>query len=489
MGKKKAEEMAKQRATFLEGSEKNGHSAEKAGKVFDLVDFFAGYGFNKSHSAAYALITYQTAYLKAHYPVEFVCATLTADKDKTEKVVRTVAEARVMGITVLPPDVNESQIDFGVVYDPADHAPKRRPDRPVSMGGTLRDAMRPKIRFGLGGVKGIGASALEALFEARIDEHKAEQPFADLFDFTGRVDLRRINKGVLEALVQSGAFDTAHERSKVSRAQAFAAIESAIERGRRIGQDRASGQTSLFGLLAAAPRKDAAPTAFPAVEAWDMRELLTRERSALGFYVSGHPLDRYRAELARFGNASTGTLAGRDDGTEIRIGGMVEGFRTRPTKTGGKIGFFQLEDAVGRVEVIVRDRELEAARAVLECAEPVYLEAKLRWERDRDADEESAGPPEPKLTLQAIKLLSTALRERTKAVRVKVSVERLDTRKLKALRDTLHAHPGPCPVGLELSSVERWSVAVAELGVSVDPSDALMISLERLFGEKVVELR
>ncbi|MDQ3032301.1 MAG: DNA polymerase III subunit alpha [Myxococcota bacterium] len=492
MGKKKAEEMALQRQTFVEGSEKNGHTAEQAGKIFDLVDFFSGYGFNKSHSAAYALITYQTAYLKAHYPVEFVCATLTADKDKTEKVVRTVAEARSMGVTVLPPDVNESAIDFAVVYDPAEHAPKRRENRPVSMGGVVRDPMRPKIRFGLGGLKGIGESALEAVFEARTGEDGREAPFADQFDFTARVDLRRVNKGVIEALVQSGAFDATHETLEVSRAQAFAAIEASIERGRRVSADRASGQTSLFGLFDAGARQEVDRTtaaAYPSVTAWDMRELLARERASLGFYVSGHPLDRYRTELARFGNATTASISGRDDHSEIRIGGVVEGYRERPTKTGGKIGFFHLEDADGRIEVVVRDREIEGARDILKSGEPVYVEAKLRWERDRDAPEEDDTPPEAKLTLQQVKPLAQALRERTKAVRVKVTVERVDAKKLRALRDALHAHPGPCPVGLELTSVERWSVSVAELGLSVEPSDALLASLERLFGEKIVELR
>jgi DNA polymerase-3 subunit alpha len=499
MGKKKAEEMAKQRQAFVDGAQTRGHTAEKAGKIFDLVDYFAGYGFNKSHSAAYALITYQTAYLKAHYPVEFVCATLTADKDKTEKVVRTVAEARAMGIDVLPPDVNESSIAFSVTYSPADHAPKRRPEKPVSMGGVVRDPMRPKIRFGLGGVKGIGEHALEAIFEARSGATEGEdagrarrQPFTDLFDFTARVDLRRVNKGVVEALVQSGAFDAPHAGMSVSRAQAFAAIESSLERGKRVSQDRASGQTSLFGLLDASARKDVertASAAFPSVSAWDTRELLARERSSLGFYVSGHPLDRYRSELTRFANASTGTIGGREDGAEIRIGGTVEGWRERPTKSGGKIGFFHLEDSNGRVEVIVRDREIESAREILTAGEPVYLEARLRWERDRDAPDDDPTAPEPKLTLQQVKPLAQALRERTKAVRVKVFVERVDAKKLRALRDTLRAHPGPCPVGLELASVERWSVSVPELGVSVEPSDALLASLERLFGEKIVELR
>jgi DNA polymerase-3 subunit alpha len=489
MGKKKAEEMAKQRQTFVDGAVGRGHTAESAGKIFDLVDYFAGYGFNKSHSAAYALITYQTAYLKAHFPVEFVCATLSADKDRIEKVVRTVAEARSMGITVLPPDVNESFIDFAVVYEPKDHAPKRRPDRPASLGGTLRDPCGPKIRFGLGGVKGIGEHALDAIFESRRDEHGNEQPFTDLFDFSSRVDLKRVNKAVVEALVQSGAFDTAHDKLSVSRAPAFLSIEPALERGKRATQDRLSGQTSLFGLFDAGPTKveRTSASAFPAIAPWDLRELLQREKNALGFYVSGHPLDRYKTELSRFGNANTSSLANGADGAEIRIGGTVEGLRERPTKTGGKIAFFALEDAHGRVEVIVRDRELEGARDVLASGEPVFIEAKLRFERDENGDEDKAA--EPKLVLTTAKILANALREKTKSVRVKIPVERVDAKKLRALRDALRAAPGPCPVSLELSSEERWTVSVPDLDLRVEPSEALMATVERLFGEKIVELR
>jgi DNA polymerase-3 subunit alpha len=491
MGKKKAEEMAKQRATFIAGAEQNGHTAEKAEKIFDLVDYFAGYGFNKSHSAAYALITYQTAYLKAHFPVEFVCATLSADKDKIEKVVRTVAEARSMGITVLPPDVNESDIDFAVVYDPKEHAPGARPGRPVSLGGTVRDKTQPKIRFGLGGVKGIGTNALEAIFEARSTEGRKD-PFRDLFDFTARVDLRRVNKGVIEALVQSGAFDAAHDAASVSRAQAFAAIEGAIERGKRIAAEKASGQTSLFGLLDASSRSNVEKVgggAFPSAIPWDLKELLGRERGALGFYVSGHPLDRYKDELARFCNATTASLESMTDGADIRIGGTVEGFRQRPTKSGGRIAFFSLEDALGRVEVVVRDRQLDAALPALESGEPVYLEATLRFEEDQGRDPDSDGAPEPKLILDSVRPLTAALRERTRSVRLRVTVEKVDGRKLRALRDAIALHPGPCPVSLELRSTERWTVALPDTGLLVEPSEALLAQLERIFGEKIVELR
>jgi DNA polymerase-3 subunit alpha len=495
MGKKKESEMAKQRAYFVDGAVTNEHSAEEAGRIFDLVAHFAGYGFNKSHSAAYALITYQTAYLKAHYPVEFICATLTADSDKTDKIVRTVAEARAMGITVLPPDVNESQIGFSVVYEPSAEGIRRKKDRPVSMGGKLRDATGPKIRFGLGGVKGIGSAALEAIFEARAqtpegEPSKEQQPFTDVFDFASRVDLRRVNKGVVEALVQCGAFDAVHAKLSVHRAQAHGAIEAAIERGKKATQDRESGQTSLFGLLEPAQMRAAQKTgagSFPGVEPWDLRELLAREKATLGFYVSGHPLERYASELKRFCDVTTASLSGRAEGARITIGGSVEGYRERPTKTGSKMAFFHLEDAEGRVEVIVRTGNLEAARPILSAGDPVLLTGDVKFERDRQASEEA--PADAKLILLEVAPLAASLRARTKAVRVKLTVERTDVAKLAALKKTLEANPGPCPVSLELVSIERWSVSVAETGLSVEPSETFMSSLERLFGEKVCELR
>jgi DNA polymerase-3 subunit alpha len=519
MGKKKPEEMAKQKATFVEGAVAKGYKAEDAEKVFELIDYFAGYGFNKSHSAAYALITYQTAYLKAHYPVEFVCATLSADKDKIDKVVRTVNEARSMGITVLPPDVNQSDIDFTVVYgfDEGGAGPgggkgkakKRKADQPVAQGGVVRDPLAPAIRFGLGGLKGVGTAALEAIFEARRGEGGAEMPFSDLYDFAGRVDVRRVNKNVVEALVQSGAFDGVHRPLSVSRAQAFGAIEAALERGKRASAERASGQTSLFGLLGGGTgggdtaRRAPKATDFPAVEPWDVRETLAREKQTLGFYVSGHPLDRYAAELKRFCNATTESLRSLPEGARVTVGGNIEGLRERPTKTGDRIAFFELEDASGRVEVIVRPKVLgqPGVREALATGEPVLVTGVVQFDRngggggaggggggdDGDAPGEQA--PEAKLVLDEVAGLGDALRARTKAVRVRVAVERCDRGKIEQLRDTLARFPGPAPVSLELWSEERWTVTLPTTGLSVEPSDALLSQLERLFGEKVAELR
>jgi DNA polymerase-3 subunit alpha len=496
MGKKKAEEMAKQKVTFIEGAQANGHTVEDAERVFELMNFFSGYGFNKSHSAAYALISYQCAYLKAHYPVEFLCATMTADRDKIEKVVRTVAEARAMGITVLAPDVNESEIDFACVYDLNAPVPKRKPNTPIALGGKLRDPLNPKIRFGLGAVKGVGGAALESILEARSAqiEGKPAEPFLDLFDFCSRVDLRRVNKGVVEALVQCGAMDSLHEPRKVERDKAFGAIDSAIEIGKRASADRESGQTDLFGALLG-ESSNGGPAinlgrkfTFPEVEPWQRNEKLKREKSTLGFYVSGHPLDAFREELKRFCNANTASITGAAEGNSVTLGGMVEDYRERNTKSGGKMAFFFLDDSYGRIEVIVRQRAVESFREILSGDAPLLITGVVRAERE-GGDDSGEQAVEVKLLLDDAALLVQALRARTKAVRVRVHVDRVDKRKLMELRRALEAHPGRCPVVVQLVASD-WRVQLGAAGkYMVEPSEAMMGSLERLFGEKVCELR
>ncbi|MFO0692692.1 MAG: DNA polymerase III subunit alpha [Polyangiales bacterium] len=505
MGKKKPEEMAQQRAIFLKGALERGYEEQKSNEIFDLMEKFAEYGFNKSHSAAYALITYQTAYLKTHYPVEFVCATLSADKDKIEKVVRTVSEARTMGITVLPPDVNESEVDFTVVYAPDEAKGVKRPkDKPVCQDKKVLDPLAPKIRFGLGAIKGLGGSALEAVLEARRQDEDGkadgiERPFQDLFDFCARSDMRRVNKAVCEALVQCGAFDSAHAPAGIHRSQAFAAIESAIERGKKLASERNSGQTNLFGLFdepAAAKSAQRSAAAFPAVPQWDAKELLTREKQSLGFYVSGHPLDRYGTEIRRLCNVTTATLADCDHNTSVTLAGSVEGFRERPTKTGGRIGFVTIEDSTGSLEIVVGDRLLknETLVAVLKSGEPVLVTGKVRRKRPNPAqggggDDEEEAEEKIELSLDDAKLLSEALQLKTSLVKVKLDVERVDRPLLSSLRETLEKHPGNVPVSLELSQRGQWTVALKQVGIFVEASDGLRAGLERLLGSKVCEFR
>ena len=490
MGKKKPEEMAKQKVTFIDGARKNGHHGEDAERVFELMSYFSGYGFNKSHSAGYALISYQCAYLKAHYPVEFLCATMTADKDKQEKVVRTVAEARSMGVTVLPPCVNESEIDFAVVYSPLRNPPKRRPNQPVASGGHLRDAMGPRIRFGLGAVKGVGGSAVDSIFESRTNEAGEKEPFTDLFDFTSRVDLRRVNKSVVEALIQCGAFDSVHEEQSVGRDQALCSADRAIALGKKEASQRESGQTDLFGMLSTSPGERATPVTRRVsfeepTERWDRTQRLQRERATLGFYISGHPLDGFEAELSRFCNATTESIVKLDEGTKVSMAGVIEDYRERKTKTGGKIAFFQLEDPRGRIEFIVRDKAIEKYREALHTDGPVLVSGIIRPDRNAEAE----GAAEVKVILDDVAPLLESLSSRTKAVRVKLHADRLSKELLSHLRGALLEHPGSCPVTLEIDSNSSWTVVLRAKELKVAPNAVMLSRIERLFGEKVCELR
>jgi DNA polymerase-3 subunit alpha len=400
------------------------------------------------------------------------------------------------------------------------------PTKPVALDGKLSDPMGPRIRFGLGAVKGVGSSALEAIFETRTGTGPApepgasnghqpppsdtapalrggasspaeprHEPFTDLFDFTCRVDLRRVNKAVVEALVQCGAMDSLHEPLGIHRAHACAAVDTAIERGKAASADRASGQTDLFGMFSAeaAPgeRPASAPErAFPAAAPWDRKELLKREKATLGFYLSGHPLDGYKEELKRFCNGNTISVENFKDGTQVTIGGVIEDFRVRSMKSGGKVAFFQLEDPFGRVEVIVRERALDAHREVLQSDAPVLLTGMAREERDQGGpDGEIVQGGEVKIVLDSVALLVDAFRSRTRSVRVRVHVDRVDKQKLLELRRTLEDFPGACPVTLQLVSDEAWHVTMGTKKILVDPSEAMLARLERLFGEKVCELR
>ena len=357
----------------------------------------------------------------------------------------------------------------------------------------MRDAQGPQIRFGLGGVKGVGESALEAVFEARKEEDGSPKPFGDLFDFAARVDLRRLNKGVLEALVQCGAFDRVHATLEKHRAQAFASIDSALERGKKLASERASGQQDLFGLLSEADKKEIRVDRvdFITIDPWDTRELLSRERGALGFYVSGHPLDAYGAEVARFCTTSVAGLSEMPAEARVEVAGLVEGLRERPTKAGGKMAFFALEDATDRVEVIVRPKFLEGAREVLTSGEPVLVSGQVQFEGERNAqgggDDEEAAALTTKLLLTDVKPLSSYLTGKAKAMRLTLDVEKLADQALLTLKRTLLGHPGPIPVQLELRGSD-FRVQLKGEGLYVTPSDLLMLQLNRLFGQKVGEL-
>ncbi|MGA7121632.1 MAG: DNA polymerase III subunit alpha [Polyangiaceae bacterium] len=492
MGKKKPEEMAKQKSVFIDGAKAKGVDEAEAERIFGLLEYFAGYGFNKSHSAAYALITYQTAWLKAHYPVELLCAILTSDKDRIEKVVRTIADARAMGVTVLPPDVNESDTDFKVVYT---HPEGRKPAGKAA-ASRINDPVGPQIRFGLGAVRGLGGAALEAVFEARRDG-----PFRDVFDLAARVDAKRVNKAVFEALVQCGAFDSTFEERGVRRARAFASIDIALERSRAASRDREAGQTTLFGLFDAAPRSASGATPAPSAgdyapsEPWDRREMLVRERQSLGFYVSGHPLDRYvkgDAGLRKVGAIPIAECTKQEDWAVVKLAGMAEGYRERIFRDGGgKAAFFELEDLTGRVTVKMRGREIEQYAGVLAGGEPVLVTGKVSFpQRSDDTEDDGDGPREPTILMNEVRPLAEAVRADTRAIAIRVRADRTRSSDLAGLARVLAAAKGSCPVALHVS-FEGGAEAVLGLGEAwrVDVGDALLSGIERIFGEQVAELR
>lgn len=479
MGKKKAEEMARQQEIFVGGAVARGVTKEQALAIFHEVEGFAAYGFNKSHSAAYAVVTFQTAYLKAHYPTEFFAAILTADKDKIEKVVRTIAEARAWGVSVLPPDVNASETDFTVVYaTPAGDGPRRGP-------GKLRDRFGPRIRFGLGAVRGVGESALETVFEAR----RAGGPFRDLFDFSSRVDSKRLNRGVLEALVQCGAFDGAVGAVGISRARAFAAVERALERSRSASRDRERGQTTLFGLLDRAPTgggvRAAPPEDYPVVQEWDRLELLRREKAALGCYVTGHPLFRYGTRLGRVAVTPTLKVASEQPWSVVSVAGMVEGYREKLFRSGGgRVAFFEIEDVVGRVSAKLRGDKIETYSALLTRGDPVVVTGKVSFPVSDDPEDER----EPTLLVDGVELVAAAVLKSTRLLVIRLDAQAVQRERLAELGGLLRQAPGGCPVELVLELGEGTEAVLTLGSTLVTPDDMLLAGLERLFGGNVVEL-
>ncbi|HWL86707.1 MAG TPA: OB-fold nucleic acid binding domain-containing protein, partial [Polyangiaceae bacterium] len=504
------EEMAKQKSVFIEGALTKDVSQEDAERIFGLLEYFAGYGFNKSHSAAYALITYQTAYLKAHYPAELLCAIMTSDKERIEKVVRTIADARAMDVTVLSPDINESDTDFKVVYThPAG-------DKRLTARDKVRDSLGPQIRFGLGAVRGVGGAALETLFEARA----AGGPFADLFDFGGRVDAKKINRSVLEALVQCGAFDTTLQKLGISRARAFASIDIALERSRAASRDRERGQTNLFGLFDAAASTSTNGKAHAPIGAlqsagdyidaqpWDQKEMLVRERQSLGFYVSGHPVERYlrdKMAYARHELNHCSDCAGMDDWAKVRLCGMVEGYREKilrdngrgggggkaPVTGAAKIAFFELEDPSGRVNVKVRGREIETYAQLLTGGEPLVITGKVSFpRRDDDAagDEDDDANREPTVFLNEVEPLSKVVAGHTERMTIRLRADRTRTADLDEMKRLFTESQGACPVTVVLTLPDGAQAILALRDYRVDVSDPLLSGLERVFGEQVAEI-
>ncbi|MDQ6760950.1 MAG: DNA polymerase III subunit alpha, partial [Acidobacteriota bacterium] len=325
MGKKKLDEMANQRVRFIQGAREKGFPQKKIEKIFDLMEQFAGYGFNKSHSAAYAYLAYVTAYLKAHYPLEFLSALLTSETGNTAKIVKYINECREMGIAVMPPDVNSSLRDF----------------TPARTGHTAVGSAARGIRFGLCAVRNLGAGASDCIFAAR----EAGGPFLSLYDFCERVDMGAVNRRVVESLIKSGAMDNLGG----NRAQMFAVIDSAIESGQRVWKDRQSGQSGLFGGMFGNAFVDEARSEhpLPKLPDWTPQQRLAGEKEMLGIYVTGHPLDEYPDKVAELATHTTEGLETLDRGTEVALCCILTGIQRKRNKDGKVYAAMQIEDRLG----------------------------------------------------------------------------------------------------------------------------------------------
>jgi DNA polymerase-3 subunit alpha len=482
MGKKKAEVMAAQMEKFLKGCGGRGVAQRKARRIWDAMEQFAGYGFNKSHSAAYAWLAYQTAYLKANYPAYFMAALLTSERANTDKIVQYIGEARDMGLRVLPPDVNGSEMFFTVVERGNGSAALEREtetnEQPSHDGSTDRargDAFRAEphsteaprgadIRFGLSAIKNVGEGAVEATLAAR----REGGPFRSLPDFCDRVDLRAVNRRVVESFVKSGSFDSIDPR----RAGLFAFIDRAMEAGQKRQRDREAGQSSLLGMLGATEDAHAEPPRVPDAPPWPEAERLAFEKESLGFFISGHPLERHRDDLAQWTTATTGSLA-QSPGAEVAIGGIVTQLRLIKTKKGDRMASFFLEDLEGSVETLVFPEAYKRAAGRLADDQVVLVKARAEIQDDGRA----------KLLASEVLPLDQARLAEARYVTIRVPVAVWDRGKGERLRDILAAHRGDCPVTLELVRPGSWSAAlVPGARYRVRPDPAMRDEVEALLG-------
>ncbi len=441
MGKKNKAVMEKERERFIEGAKSNGLSAPLATSIFEKIEAFASYGFPRSHGAAYALTTYRTAYLKAHYPLEFMAALMSLDMDDVDKTYKNIAALRDMKIAILPPDVNQSRVKFAVAAD--------------------------AIRFGLAAIRGVGSKPAEAIIAMR----ESGGPFENMADFCLRVGTQLISRRVLEALIKCGAFDSTGS----TRASLMAEVENAIRIAQKAQSDVEKNQIGLFGGAVKVPRL---PARDPLPE-WDPREKLKFEKEALGFYVTAHPLDKYDRELARISKLTTADLAGAPDGSQVQIAGVIHAVKLKNNKSGKRYATFSLEDRQGAVEAIAWSETYQKFEAIIMGDEPVVARGKL------DVDDERA-----QIILEGLTPLDSALLDSVREVRITAPMSRLENGGLDALKSMLARYRGKSMTYLHVG-FEDGREAVMLLGDTyrVTPTDSFIAELEQLLPPGSVELR
>lgn len=445
MAKKKIDTMARMGEAFIKGAVENGIRRGLAEKIFQTMARFAEYGFNKSHSAAYALIAYRTAYLKAHYPHQYMAALLTSEIRNMDKLKIYVAECQVMGIKVLPPDINESFAKFMVVRD--------------------------NIRFGLAAIKNVGEGAVEAIITAR----EEQTPFRSFFEFLDRVDLFAVNKKVLESLIKCGALDSLPG----NRTQKMEVLDQAIERAHRKQKDRQKGQATLFDHFDGEEENNGV-TRFPEKEEWPQNELLAMEKELLGMYITGHPLSKYEKMFKLYTTHSINQLGGLRDKAKVRIGGIIDLVEEKASRrTGKKFAVCQLEDLTGVVEVMIYNQEYSAFAPLLQKGQVVFAEGTVK-SRDRGSN----------MVASQIYPLDKAQERFARALHINVHLAATDEEDLKKLLNAFRRHRGHCPVYLDFDFATGEKIllrAGEQLKVKCTPQ--LVEDVEKILGENTVYVK
>jgi DNA polymerase-3 subunit alpha len=460
MGKKDQKAMAKMRDRFMTGAEKLGHRKAALEELFEQMAKFSEYGFNKSHSAAYAWVAYQTAYLKTHYPVEFMAALLTSETSKPDSVVKYIGECREMGIRVEPPDVQVS----GAQFTPQ-----------VTSGGEA-------IRFGLAAVKNVGGNAIESIKGARAE---VGGRFKTFWEFCEKVDLRLMNKRVIESLIKAGALDSLGTRGQLSNA-----IDKAMERAQKTQRDAEQGQSGLFGLFDETPTRGHDADALPASPEWEESVRLANEKEVLGFFVSGHPLDKYAEKLRNLAGVITVAEAlerkpperrwggQQDPADEIQVAGVLVGIVAKKSKKDQRLyGQGSLEDATGKMELICFARDYEKLAAQLKMEVPVLVRGVLM------GDEDAA----PKIAVSQVLALEEVQVKLPTGIRIRINLDRATDEMLAALKSAADAAPGPGKVLLQIEKKGEYRVILEPEGMSVAADKGWVERVEELAGKGSVQ--
>ncbi len=457
ISKKKAKIINKEKERFIAGCVDKGLKSQQAEQIFELIERFAGYGFNKSHSTRYAFIAYQTAYMKTHWPVEFMAALLTYEMDNTDKVVDYINECGVMGIEVMPPDINESGVDFTPLYE-------RDEDGEQKKG---------VIRFGLAAVKGVGEKAVEQIIAAR----KQAGRFQSLFHFCENVDLRAANKQVLEALIKAGAFDNLGG----NRAQMMAGLERAMENGAGLQADKQAGQMNFFGQMTKENDYATDHKRLPSVAPWPEPQMLAYEKEVLGFYVTSNPLSHHAEMINIYSTRNTSELARANGEKQIVIGGMVNKVRYNITKSGrnagSKMAVFTLEDLQGQVEVVMFPEVLSRYSDILVPDTVVFVKGKADFRRES-----------PNIIAEELIALDEVREKLAAKVRLRLDAEKVTKEKVTMIKSICQHHKGKSPVIVTVQTEKGRVLAAADKSLSVNPDLEFCRKMKQLLGEENFQL-